>query len=99
MPKIFTLEFWKGLWDDFVQYLDDLPLRILKKFLDAIATLIESVSPPDFLQGHSLGEYLGPAMQYIGYFLDRAGVDTAIALLASAVAFRAVRKILTFGLW
>jgi hypothetical protein len=98
-PKWLTLEFYKGLWDDFVEYFDELPIRILKGILEAVASVIESIAPPDFLQSHQLGDVLAPTMPYIGYFLAQSGISQGMTLIVSAVLFRVMRKLLTFGKW
>lgn len=97
--EIFTLEFWKGVWDDFTQYLDDLPIKALKGVLEGVADVLEGIDPPDFLTQYQLGNVLDPVMPYIGYFLGMAGVSQGLALVASAIAFRVTRKVVTFGLW
>lgn len=98
-PKWLTLDFYKGLWDDFVEYFDDLPIRILKGILEAVASVIESIAPPDFLQNYQLGDVLAPTMPYIGYFLAQSGISQGMTLIVSAVIFRVMRKLLTFGKW
>lgn len=96
---LFTLEFWQGLWTDFTEYMDDLPIRTLKGALDAVAGVFESVDPPDFLTQYKLSSVMGPVMQDIGFFLDQSGLSIALSMIAAAIMFRATRKIVTFGLW
>ena len=38
-------------------------------------------------------------MPYIGFFLAQAGLTEAMTLISAAIAFRAVRKVVTFGIW
>lgn len=97
--EFFTLEFWQGVWDDFVEYLDELPIKILKGILDAVAGVLETINPPDFMNNYQLGDVLQPVMPYIGYFLAQAGISQGMTLLTAAVTFRVMRKILTFGKW
>lgn len=97
--EIFTKEFWKGIWDDFVEYMDDLPIKVLKGILEAVADVLSSIPAPDFLASHRLGDVLTPTMPYIGYFLAQSGLSVGLGLIASAIAFRVSRKALTFGLW
>lgn len=98
-PKWLTLDFYKGLWDDFVEYFDELPIKILKGVLDAVLSVMQSITPPDFLSSHKLGDVLAPVMPYIGHFLAQAGISQGLALIASAVMFRVTRKLVTFGKW
>lgn len=95
---IFTLEFWKGLWVDFVEFLTDLPIKLLKLLLDALAGLLESLTPPEFM-ATSIGDVLGPVQPYIGYFVSQSGVGQAMGILAAGLAFRLARKLLTLGQW
>lgn len=95
---IFTLEFWRGLWDDLTGFLLDLPLVILDSILGAIATLIEALPVPSFLN-HSIGDVLAPTMPYIGYFMVESGIAQALSILAAGLAFRLTRKLITLGQW
>lgn len=94
----FTLEFWKGLWDDGTEYLDDFPVKMLKELLDAVLSVLNSIVPPDFM-GTSISDQLGPVMEFVGYFLNAAGITQACAMLLSAVMFRLGRKAVTLGRW
>lgn len=98
-PAWLTLEFYKGVWEDFTEYFDDLPIKILKGILEAVADMLESLPAPDFLDSMRLADVLAPVMPSFGYFLAMAGVNHAAALLASAVVFRLMRKALTLGRW
>jgi hypothetical protein len=98
-PKWLTLAFYEGLWDDFVEYMDDLPIKVLKGVLEAVAEVLEAIDAPDFLSTHQLGDVLAPVMPYIGHFLAQAGISQGLSLIAAAIAFRVSRKILTFGMW
>ncbi|MGR3611030.1 MAG: hypothetical protein ACU0BN_19545 [Sulfitobacter sp.] len=96
--EIFTLEFWKGVWTDFTEFMLELPVLVLKGILDAVATIFESIPVPDFLN-QSLGDALGPTMPYIGSFMAQAGLSQAFGILAAGLAFRLLRKALTLGQW
>lgn len=96
--EFFTLEFWKGVWDDFAEFMLELPVLILKGILDAVAAIFESIPVPDFLN-QSLGDALAPTMPYIGNFMAQAGLSQAFTILAAGLAFRLLRKALTLGQW
>lgn len=98
-PAWLTLDFYKGIWDDFVEFLSDLPITILKGILDAVAGILELLPAPSFLSSGGLGDALGPAMPYIGYFLERSGFGEAVGLITLAVVFRLTRKAVTLGRW
>lgn len=96
--KYFTIEFWKGLWDDFVEFMGDLPIQILKKFLDGVLVVLNKITPPEFMST-PISDHLGPIMEYIGFFLSQAGITQAFAMLLSAFLFRLSRKAITLGRW
>lgn len=96
--EFFTLAFWKGLWDDFTEYLDDKPVAILKDLLDAIVSVLETITPPDFMDT-PISDQMGPVMEFIGYFMSEAGLTQAFAMIASAYMFRLGRKAITLGRW
>lgn len=97
--QVFTIDFWKGLWTDFTEYLDDWPVRALKGVLQAVLEVFQSIDPPEFVTQYQLGDVLAPVMPYIGFFLAQAGLTEAMTLISAAIAFRAVRKVVTFGIW
>lgn len=99
MLDFFTIEFWKSLWDDFIEWMMDFPIWLLSVFLDAIASIIEAINPPSFMSGGGLSAALGPTSQYIGSFLVQSGFAEAFALLGVGLAFRLTRKVLTLGQW
>lgn len=94
----FTLEFWKSLWTDTVEFISELPAWILSEILDALASLLESLNPPQFMD-QSIGVVLGPTGPYIGYFLNQSGFAEAFAILGLGLAFRLTRKLVTLGQW
>lgn len=96
--EFFTLDFWKGVWTDFTEFMLQLPVTILKAILDAVAAIFEAIPVPDFLH-QSLGDLLGPTMPYIGSFLAQAGISQAFTILGAGLAFRLLRKALTLGQW
>jgi hypothetical protein len=92
------IEFVKGIWDDLVEFGEELPIKALKGMLDAMASVIETMNPPDFMD-QPIGNSLGPVMEYIGYFMAQAGINEALALLTAGIMFRLSRKAVTLGRW
>lgn len=87
-----------GIWDDFVEFLHDLPVDIFESLLDGIASVLESIPVPDFIQG-GLGQLLAGIDPSILYFINRSGFAEALSLLGAGFAFRMVRKLVTLGQW
>lgn len=98
-PKWLTLEFWHGLWNDFVEFMEDLPIKILKGILDGVLSVLQAIAPPDFLATYKLSSVMAATNSDIGFFLYNSGLSVALGLIAAAVGFRILRKIVTFGLW
>ncbi|MYM53139.1 hypothetical protein [Pseudomonas aeruginosa] len=98
-PKWLTAEFWKGIWDDFVEFMSDLPIKVLKGFLDGVLEVLKAVQSPEFLAQYKLSDVMGGASSDIGYFLYNSQIGTALAIIAAAVIFRIVRKAVTLGRW
>lgn len=90
------MDWIKQLFIDFREWAEDFFVDALDSVLSSIAGAIESLDPPDFLLDYSIGDYL-PAD--VLYFLNLSGLDTAFSVLAGAIVFRVMRKILTFGIW
>jgi|LSQX01.2.fsa_nt_gb hypothetical protein len=99
MFDFFTIDFWKSLWDDFIEWMLDFPIWLLSVVLDAIATVIEAINPPSFMSGGGLSGALGPTAQYIGSFLAQSGFAEAFGILGIGLAFRLTRKLVTLGQW
>lgn len=93
------LEFIKGVWDDIVEFAEDLPIKVIKGILDAVYYVLSLIPTPDFLSNFKIGSILGPVEPYIGYFLQMSGLGNALLIVASGVAFRLTRKLVTLGQW
>lgn len=87
-----------NLFDETIQFFTDLALLVLEGFLDAVATLIESIPVPQFLS-NGLAYYLTFIDPSILYFLDMSGFPAAIGLLGTGLIFRLSRKLFTLGQW
>ena len=98
-PEWLTIDFWKALWTDFVEYMQDLPIIVLKAFLEAVLKILGTLPVPEFVTQYRLSDVMSDAMPYIGYFLALSGVSNALAMIASAVVFRLMRKAITLGRW
>ena len=87
------------LWESFVAFMSDLGITILDGLLDAIAGVLEALPIPDFLQGHTIADYLNSVDPAVLYFLHQSGIGVALAIIGSATLFRMLRKLLTLGNW
>lgn len=98
-PDWLTTAWWHQRWDDFVQFISDLPIVLLKKFLDAVLSVLNMVDVPTFVTQYKLADVMAAANIDMGYFLYNSGVSAAVGIIASAVIFRVFRKFFTLGWW
>lgn len=96
-------------WTDFVNWLTsivvyvldalkDLGLFIFEGILDALLSVINLITPPDFLSMgvQALVSSLDPSVLYL---LNQVGFTEGLAMYSTAITFRLYRKLFTFGLW
>lgn len=89
----------QGLWDDFVEFLTDLPKIVLEGILDAVATVIEAIPVPEFLQTGGLSAVMAALPDSIQYFLLMSYFAQSLAIIGLAFSFRMARKLVTLFQW
>jgi hypothetical protein len=89
-------DYIKGLWDEFVEFLLDIPLIVFDGLMSALAAALEAVPVPDFVTTADISAYIHPD---VGFFLAQSGVSTGLAFIGSAMVFRFFRRVLTLGIW
>ena len=89
----------KGIFDDFIQFFEDLPVNILDGILSAIAFVIESIPVPDILEANSLQQLISTIHPDVAYFLAITGFPECVAVIGSGYLFRTLRRLLTLGIW
>ena len=101
----FITDFWDtllsyitGVWDDFVEFIKDLPILIIKGILDAISSLFESIPIPSFIDS-GLSDVLNALGSDILFLLNVVGFPQALAILGAGFTFRMMRKLFTMGQW
>lgn len=92
-------EWFGGLFGDFMEFVLDLPLKILTGFLDGVLYLLELIPVPDFMTDYSLQTVFGLLPDSVLYFVQFFGIPQALALIGSGVAFNLLRKVVTLGQW
>jgi hypothetical protein len=88
-----------SFFDALKDMLKDMFVSLIADILDVIATAIEAIPIPDFMQSGSLGSYLSALPPGVLYFLDQSGLAEGMLLLASGFGFRMLRKALTLFQW
>ena len=92
-------EWFGGLFKDFMEFVLDLPLKILQGFLDGVIYLLGLIPAPDFLTQYSLQSIFSALPDSVNFFVQYFGIPHAIAVLGLGVAFRLTRKAVTLGQW
>lgn len=86
---------FSAIWD----LISDAFIAIVGLLLDLISYVINHIPVPDFLTSSSLGVMFSGIDPSILYFAQYFKLTECFALIASAVAFRLLRKFLTLFQW
>lgn len=103
------MEWFKEFFEDLIQwfyeillsifnFVKDIFLVVFELLLDGIVFVFSSIQPPDFLL-NGIDTLTAAIHPDIIYFLGMSGLDTALAIYGSGVAFRMLRKLVTLGQW
>ena len=95
---VFIREFFSGIWNDFYNFISELPAVILEQILNALSAIFTSISAPSFLQS-GLTSLFSSLPDSVIYFLTQAGFFQGLAIFGTGVTFRLTRKLLTLGQW
>lgn len=89
----------RDVWEAFVTFVRDVVLHAIDIVLEGFSLLIEAIPVPGFLEGVSLGQYLGQLPGGVQWMLSTFRLPECFAILAAGVAFRLLRKLVTLGQW
>jgi hypothetical protein len=89
----------ESLFADLVEFLTDLPKKAFEGILDALASLIEAIPVPEFIQTNGLQTAVSALPESVQYCLFQSGMAPALAVLSLGFAFRMTRKLLTLFQW
>lgn len=89
----------KGLWSDFVNYINDLWIGIASQILSVISSAINAIPVPDFVNTYSIGTILNLLPNDLAYFVSQLYISESLHLIAAGFAFRMTRKALTLFRW
>lgn len=93
-----VIEWLKSLFTDLTEFLGDLPVKILKGLLDAIAGLIELIPVPDFIT-NGLQTVVSGFPPTLLWMMDQTGIPEALAIYGAGVSARLLRKVFTLFQW
>ena len=86
-------------WQNVQDFLLDIPKLIFEGVLGALASVIEALPVPDFVQTNGLAVAVGALGNDIQYLLAVSGFAVGLGILGSGFAFRLLRKAVTLFQW
>jgi hypothetical protein len=93
-------EWFLGMFKDLIEVISDIPVLILKGFLDGVIYLLSAIPVPAFLEGGGLLQgVFGALSSDVQYLVSFFGIPAALAIFGAGVVFRLTRKALTLGQW
>jgi len=90
------LEQW---WNDVEEFAHERSLDVFDALLSCVDFVVNQIPVPAFIEGHSIGNYLGSAGPTIGWIATELRVAEGLGFIGAAYAFRLLRKIVTVGFW
>ncbi|MDS4071390.1 MAG: DUF2523 domain-containing protein [Candidatus Competibacter sp.] len=87
------------IWQDILNFLNDFWVSIAKDVLDALASTIETIPVPHFLEAYSLQSIILMLPSELLYFVGLLHLGEGLALIGAAVTFRMGRKVVTLFQW
>lgn len=91
-------EWFAGLFGDFMEFMLDMPVKVLGGILDGAIYLLSAIPVPEFLHG-GLQSLFNALPNSLLYFVQFFGIPQCLALIGAGVLFRLTRKALTLGQW
>lgn len=92
-------EWFLGMLKDIFEFFTDLPLIILKGFLDGAIYLLSAIPVPSFIEAGLLQTAMNGLSSDVQYLVDFFGIPAALSVIGMGVIFRLTRKVLTLGQW
>lgn len=92
-------EWFTGLFKDFMEFILDIPLKVLQGFLDGAIYLLGLIPVPDFFTQYGLQSLFNALPDSVLWFVQFFGIPQALGVFGLGVAFRLTRKALTLGQW
>lgn len=92
-------EWFVGIFGDLMEFLSDLPIKVLGGILDGVIYVLSALPVPSFLTDYSLQGLFSGLPDSVLYFVDFFGIAHALAIIGSGVMFRLLRKAVTLGQW
>lgn len=89
----------KAVWDAFIAFLGDVFLIWVQHTIDMLVWVLGKIPVPDFLTSQSLGSMLSNAGPTVLWFCDVFMIPQCMSVLASAMVFSVIRKLVTVGIW
>ena len=91
-------EFFTSIFNSLMALFNDIFIGIVEMLLQALVYLIGLIPMPGFTNS-SMNDLVSGLPQLTLYMMDKTGFDSGLAILASGLAFRLLRKLITAGQW
>lgn len=88
-----------AMFQALVAFFTDLIVDAIEAALDLVATAIESLPVPDFVNQYSLNGLLAEAGPTIGWLISTFRIGECLAVISLGYTFRRMRKLFTLGVW
>lgn len=95
----FFSDLFKEAFEGLIDLLKDFMFWIVEGVLNAIASVLELLPVPDFIQNTDLGQILSPLPSFALFVIGNIHLDQCLALIGGGVAFNLLRKLFTLGQW
>ncbi len=76
--------------------LEDFFLTIVDWVLSGVASVLESIDPPDFLTQYNMQSLIPDS---VVWFLSVSGFGECLTIISAAYVFRIIRRFVTLGIW
>jgi len=89
-------EFIQDIWNDFIEFMLELPKLILKGIMDAIVYVVDLIPSPDFMTDYVLSDIIPSDLIWI---LNQIGFGEGLLIIGGGVLFFFLRRVTTLGIW
>ncbi len=92
-------DLFNALFDAITGFTHDIFMWSVNTIFDAIASLIQAIPSPQFIQNTDIGTLVNQLPSFALYCVHNCKIPEAMLILLSGVFFRLARKLFTLGQW
>lgn len=94
-----VFEWFSGIFVDFMEFVSDIPVKVLGGILDGVIYVLSAIPVPSFVTDYGLQSLFNVLPSSVLYFVQFFGIPQALGVMGLGVAFRLTRKAFTLGQW